>query len=346
MFDIYIWPKIKAKLILTITIFVVAMTLASTCIANDKIISNVIFDGGWGKSIGQFGRDNSGKTMFEYELSLFVANNEIYILDSMNNRIQIFDNNGNYKRTITLSTIWEKNGLSFGFSIYNDNLYVLTGMPPYYSENGIIDIWKYSIEGKFIKSFGKNFISTKSEDFNHLFSNSKSGHLYVAASGKKVLAINEQDKLVGPIIKAQKGEVVNFVGISPSGNPIVTVTRSSGAIAHTMVIDKESTKVIKTVNGRYSMTDDKGKFISIRTLSASKRERKPMLTRIEVFDSVTDKKEVLELTGDIRVSRNGKEKVYKLTEDHFEASRMDADGAIYHMLALNDGVVVRKITLK
>jgi len=338
--------KMKTVIAGMLTLFTAVLIIVSTVIANDKIISNVIFDGGWGKSIGQFGRDNSGKTMFEYELSLFVANNEIYILDSMNNRIQIFDKNGNYKRTITLSTIWEKNGLSFGFSIYNDNLYVLTGMPPYYSENGIIDIWKYSIEGNFIKSFGKNFISTKSEDFSHLFSNSKSGHLYVAASGKKVLAINEQDKLVGSIIKANKGEVVNFVGISPSGNPIVTVTRSSGAIAHTMVIDKESNKVIKTVNGRYSMTDDKGKFISIRTLSAPKRERKPMLTRIEVFDSVTDKKEMLELAGDIRVSKNGKEKVYRLTEENYEESRMDADGTIYHMLVLNDGVVVRKITLK
>lgn len=65
MFVIYIWPKIKAKLILTITIFVVAMTLASTCIANDKSESQVIIDGGWGKSIDQFGRDYSGKTEYE-----------------------------------------------------------------------------------------------------------------------------------------------------------------------------------------------------------------------------------------------------------------------------------------
>jgi len=329
-----------------LTLLIVVLILVSTVIANDKIISNVIIDGGWGKSISQFGRDYSGKTMFEYELSLFVANNEIYILDSMNNRIQIFDNNGNYKLAIILSTIWEKNGLTFDFTIHNDSIYLLAGIPPNYSENGIIDIWKYSIEGEFIKSFGKNFISTKSEDYSHLLSDSKSGHLYVAASGKKVLAINEQDKLVGSIIKAQKGEIVNFVGISPSGNPIVTVTKSAGKIAHTMVIDKESNKVIITVNGRYSMTDDKGKFMSISTLIASKRERKPMLTRIEVFDSVTQKKEVVELTGDIRVSRNGKEKVYRLTEDYFEASRMGVDGAIYHMLALNDGVVVRKITLK
>lgn len=334
------------SIIFRVLAILILLNFQEIAIANDQLLSKVIFEGGWGKSIGQFGRDNSGKTMFEYELSLFVANNEIYILDSMNNRIQIFDNNGNYKRTITLSTIWEKNGLSFGFSIYNDYLYVLTGMPPYYSANGIIDIWKYSIEGKFIKSFGKNFISTESEDYSDLFSVRKSGHLYVAASGKKVLAINEQDKLVGSIIKANKGEVVNFVGISPSGNPIVTVTRSSGAIAHTIVIDKVSNKVLNTVNGRYSMTDDKGKFISIRTLCASKREGRPMLTKIEVFDSVIDKKEVVELAGDIRVSRNGKEKVYRLTEGHYEESRMDADGVIYHMLALNDGVVVRKITLK
>lgn len=332
--------------ILTLLVVVVVMTLASTCIANDKINSKVIINGGWGKSTDQFGRDYSGKTADEFELRLLVANDKIYILDSMNDRIQIFDNNGNYKNVIPLSTTWIKSGLYESFSLHNNSIYVLTGEPPYFSDIGIINIQKYSIEGKFIKSFGKNFISTKTEDYSHLFSDSKSGHLYVAVGGKKVLAFNEQDKLVGPIIQAKKGEVVNFVGISPSGNPIVTVTRSAGQIVHTLVIDKENNKVIKTVNGRYSMTDDKGKFISIRTLSASKREQKPMLTRIEVFDSVTDKKEVVELAGDIRVSKNGKDKVYRLAEGYFEASRMDADGAIYHMLALNDGVVVRKITLK
>jgi len=336
----------KLRFIVILTLLVVVMTLVSTSIANDRINSKVIIDGGWGKTIDLFGRDYSGKTMFEYELSLFVANNEIYILDSMNNRIQIFDNNGNYKRAIILSTIWEKNGLTFYFTIHDDSIYLLVGTPPYYSDNGIIDIWKYSIEGEFIKSFGKNFISIKTEDYSHLFSDCKSGYLYVAAGGKNVLAINEQDKLIGPIIKANKGEVVNFVGISQNGNPIVTVTRSSGAIAHTIVIDKVSNKVINTVNGRYSMTDDKGKFISIRTLSASKRKKKPMLTMIEVFDSVTNKKEVFELTGDIRINKNGSERVYKLAGGHFEVSRMDADGAIYHMLALNDGVVVRKITIK
>jgi len=264
----------------------------------------------------------------------------------MNNRIQVFSNEGTYIKNILLNTTWNNAGLYTYFSIYKDNIYVLSGKPPYYSDNGIIDIQKYSINGKYISTFGSNFLSAKSENYDHLFSNATSGHLYVAVSGKKILAINEQEELVGPVISANKGEVINFVGISPSGNPIVTVTRSSGAIAHTMIIDKDSNEVIKTVSGRYSMTDDKGKFYSVRTMSASKRKKKPMLTMVEVFDSVANKKESFELTGDVRVTKNSKEKVYKLTGGHFEASRMGTDGAIYHMLALNDGVVVRKITIK
>lgn len=333
------------SIIIRVLFTLILLNFQEIAIANDKINSKVIIDGGWGKATSQFGRDYSGKTQDEFELNLFVSNHEIYILDSMNNRIQVFDNYGNSIRNILLNTTWNKAGLYIFFSIYKDSIYILSGKPPYYSDNGIVDIQKYSIDGKYISTFGSKFLSTKIEDYGHLFSDTKSGHLYVAVSGEKILAINEQDKLVGPIIKANKGEVVNLVGISPSGNPIVTVSRSAGEIVQTMVIDKESHRVIKTVSGRYSMTDDKGKFSAVRTLSASKRKKKPMLTLIEVFDSVTNKKEVFELTGDIRINKNGREKVYKLAGGHFEASRMDADGAIYHMLALNDGVVVRKITI-
>lgn len=337
----------KTGLLLIQVIFmVVIMGLISTAIANDNIDSKVIIDGGWGKSVSQFGRDNSGKTEDLFELNFLVSNDKIYILDSMNNRVQVFSNNGAYVKDIIFNTDWYKAGLYIYFSIYKDNIYVLSGKPPYYSDKGIFNIQKYAVDGKFITNFGDSFIQAKKEDYDNLFSDANSGHLYVSVSGKKILAINDQEKLVGPVISANKEEVINFVGISPSGNPLVTVTRSSGTIAHTMIIDKNSNKVIKTVSGRYSMTDDNGKFYSVRTISASKRKKKPMLTMVEVFDSVANRKESFELTGDIHVNKNGKEKVYKLAGNYFESSRMGADGAIYHLLALNDGVVVRKISIK
>lgn len=333
---------IRVFFILTIMVF------ASTAVANDNInIDNeIIIDGGWGKLISQFGRDNSGKTEDQFELNLFVSNDKIYILDSMNDRVQVFSNNGVYIKEILFNTKWDKAGLYMYFSIYKDNIYVLSGKPPYYSDKGIVNIQKYSIDGKFVTKLGDNFIYATKEDYDNLFSDANSGHLYVSVSGKKILAINDKEKLIGPVISTNKEETLNFVGISPSGNPIVTVTRSSGMIAHTMIIDKDNNKVIKTVSGRYSMTDDKGKFFSVRTISASKRKKKPMLTMIDVFDSVANRKESFELTGDIHVNKNGKEKVYKLAGNFFESSRMGADGVIYHMLALNDGVVVRKISIK
>lgn len=338
--------KIKPIIITVLIICVLSILLNTVSIAFEKISSEVIIDGGWGKSISQFGRDNSGKTEDQFELNLLVSNDKIYILDSMNDRVQVFSNNGAYIKEILFNTNWNKAGLYMYFSIYRDNIYVLSGKPPHYSDKGIVDIQKYSIDGKFITKFGDNFINAKKEDYDNLFSDANSRHLYVSVSGKKILAINDKEKSVGPIISANKEEVINFVGISPSGNPLVTVTRSSGTIAHTMIIDKDSNKVIKMVSGRYSMTDDKGKFYSVRTISASKRKKKPMLTMIEVFDSVANRKESFELTGDIHVNKNGKEKVYKLAGNYFESSRMGADGAIYHMLALNDGVVVRKISIK
>lgn len=332
---------IKGILLLMANIISVSIVIAS-----DNINIKVIIDGGWGKSASQFGRDYDGKTMNEYELNLLLANNEIYLLDSMNDRIQVYSCEGNFKRNITLNTVWSKIGLYKNFSLFKDNFYILLGNPPYYSDNSIVDIQKYSIDGKHISTFGNKFISEKTEEYGQLFSDAKSGYLYVSVGGKKVLAINEKDELIGQIVHAKKGEVVNLVGISPGGNPIVTVSKSAGEIVHTIVIDKESNKVINTVLGRYSMTDDKGKFVAVRTLSASKRKKKPMLTMIEVLDSATSKKDVFELTGDIRVNKNGKNKLYKLTGGHFEASRLGTDGAIYHMLVLNDGVVVRKIAIK
>lgn len=336
----------KGLLVIQVVFVVVMMGLIPAAVANDNIASEVIIDGGWGKSISQFGRDNSGKTEDQFELNLLVSNDKIYILDSMNDRVQVFSNNGAYIKEILFNTNWSKSGLYMYFSIFKGNIYVLSGKPPHYSDKGIVDIQKYSIDGKFTKKFGDNYISAKNEDYDNLFSDANSRHLYVSVNGKKILAINDQEKLIGPVISANKEEVLNFVGISPSGNPIVIVTRSSGEIAHTMIIDKDSNKVIKTVSGRYSMVDDKGKFYSVRTISASKRKKKPMLTMVEVFDSVSNRKETFEFTGDIHVNKNGKEKVYKLAGNYFELSRMGADGVIYHMLALNDGVVVRKISIK
>lgn len=313
----------------------------------NRLNVNVLVAGDWGIKEGEFGIEKEGKTELGYALDFIVVKDRIYILDSINNRIQIFDLNGKFVTLIKLKTNWQNFGLPWGFTLFQDHFYMLIGKAPYYSPTGIKEIHQFSYDGKFIKSFGKELIpKNKEEYFDNIISDAQKGYVLGGLGSAKVVAFNAEGNLKDTLLNAKKGELIELAGVTADGNPIVTASKSGGKIRQTLLINVKNKKIEKEIKGRFSLVDVKGNFINVHTASGSKRKKTAMTTSVDVFNSIENKSEKSELKGDIKVSKNGKDKIYRYNSNFSERSRIDSEGNIYHLIALEDGVVLRKIILK
>lgn len=113
----------------------------------------------------------------------------------------------------------------------------------------------------------------------------------------------------------------------------------------TSVFDMKSNKIIKEVPGRYKLADKYMNLYNVQTISGSKRRKTEMATNIAKFNSVKSSSTSYQLKGDIKATRNAKEKIFKLHGGFIEKAVVGPNGEIYHLLALKDGVIVRKIMI-
>ncbi|MDA8422829.1 MAG: hypothetical protein M0Z89_05810 [Nitrospiraceae bacterium] len=90
-----------------------------------KVKDQILIAGKWGSKDGEFGRESLGKTEDGYSLDFYLYKGAIYIFDTMNNRIQVFDLNGNFIRKIPLDFDWIKLGMTWRFAILNDHFFAL-----------------------------------------------------------------------------------------------------------------------------------------------------------------------------------------------------------------------------
>ncbi len=308
---------------------------------------NVLVAANWGSKEGEFGMEKEGKTELGYALDFIVVKDKIYILDSINNRIQIFDLNGKFVTLIKLKTNWQDFGLPWDFVLFQEHFYMLIGKAPYYSPTGIKEIHKFSYDGKFIKSFGNGLISNNKEEyFNNIISDAQKGYVLGGLGSAKVVAFDAEGNIKDTLLSAKKGELIELMGISSNGNPVVTTSKSEGKIRHTLLINAKSKIIEKDIHGRFTLVDEKGNFIDVHTVSGSKRKKTIMTTTVDIFNSIENKSEKIELKGDIKVSKNGKDRIYRYNGNFYERSRIDSEGNVYHLIALEDGVVLRKLTLK
>lgn len=337
--------KMKVKLF---SLLLIAWLFSSlSAYGDDGFNASVLISGNWGTKEGEFGIEKEGKTELGYALDFVVSKEGIYILDSMNNRVQLFDMTGKFVKQIKLNTLWQQTGLPWDFSILNGNLYILIGKPPYYSPIGIKEINKYSHEGTRLKSFGSNKVpKNKEEYFDSIFSDIHHGLIYCGLGSIKALAFNSEGDFDKELLVANKNQLIDLVGISQDGKPLMTISNPGGINKRTVVINPISKAIEKEVKGYFSLLNSNGRFINIHTMRGKKRKNTIMTTSIEVLDSITNNTSKFELKGDIKVVTNGNDKIYRYSGNFIERSKMDADGNIYHMIALNDGVVLRKITLK
>lgn len=145
--------------------------------------------GNWGDKDGQFGREELGKTELGYALDFTVYNKHIYIYDTMNNRIQVFDLNGKFINKIAFSFDWLKQGVAWRFAMLNDHFFALIGKPPYYSFMDA-DIYKISPNGKILKEFGSKQVNrNKEEYFAKIITSERTKKIYCSIGGSSQIAV-------------------------------------------------------------------------------------------------------------------------------------------------------------
>lgn len=331
-----------AMFILTFCLALFSITCSK---AETRFDVDTLITGNWGIEEGEFGFEKKGKTEDGYSLDMLVTSTEIYILDAMNNRIQVFDKNGKFKFVIKLGIKWEDFGVPFGFALHKNHFYILTGKPPYYGRIGIREIHKFTYDGVFVKAFGREYIPKDSEDFYEMiFSDAQKDYIYCKLNGA-ILAFDAEGTLNTSVFTSKPGENLELLGIGPNANLIAVVSKAGGENKRTLLINPNNKIIKEEVSGRFSLTDLKGTFISVGTLSGSRKKKTSTTTNVDFFDTVTGKKSRLELKGDIKTTKNGIAKVYRYSGPFFETSAIDQDGKIYHLIALEDGVIVRKISL-
>jgi hypothetical protein len=128
-------------------------------------------DGKWVKTVGTYG---SGQDQFSTPHGICIDNNDnIYICDRSNRRIQVYDTDLNYKRTITnVASPW--------------SCVVNPGSPQYlFSADGITGkIYKFSLEGKMLgwaqTSLGKG--SDDTGDLVHMITAPSADTLYLGSA--------------------------------------------------------------------------------------------------------------------------------------------------------------------
>jgi DNA-binding beta-propeller fold protein YncE len=194
-----------------------------TCPTNHKISEKICLITNWGST----GSEN-GKFRVPYDLAVDSQDN-IYVADLLNHRIQKFDSSGKFIEAWNLnSTNPSKTPLGIGIDKINDTLYISTGK----------DIQKFDSSGKFIEAWNLN------RSANVLFQGitvDLNGYVYVTdiqsptiqkfdSSGKFIEAWNlhETDLIQKPGSSDIAIDSLNNTIISNTKNNNIQIFRQSG----------------------------------------------------------------------------------------------------------------------
>jgi hypothetical protein len=284
-----------------------------------KFIDRILLTGNWGNKDGEFGREELGKTELGYALDFTVYNRQIYIYDTMNNRIQVFDFDGKFTNKIQLDFNWLEQGVAWQFAMLNNHFFALIGKPPFYSFMNA-NIYIISSNGKILKEFGSKQINrNKEEYFSKIIPSEKAGKIYSSVGGSSKIA------------------VYDFNGIFIK---YLTDVKKSPEI----VLDADG-QVEKNAPAYYSWVDKSGNFYRIKSYNAHENNY-AITTKIQIYNPIKDKTINYQIAGDIKSVKDCKTKEIKYRGNFTEAAFVDFDGNIYHFIALDDGVVLRRIAWK
>jgi hypothetical protein len=282
----------------------------------------ILLVGKWGNKDGEFGSENLGKTETGHSLDFTIYNRSIYMFDTMNNRIQVFDMNGKLINKISLRFDWLKQGITWQFTILKDNLFALIAEPPYYSVMNIYNIYKISASGDLLKKFGdKQINKEKGESFSRIIANEITNELYCYIENSSRIAVYDFE-----------GNFVKYIFDMKNGRQIL--------------IDDHG-QLNKNAPNYCSWLDRKGNCYKIWSKSSAKTGF-VLTTQIQIFPPNSKTKDIIthELSGDVKYVRDGAEHFIGYKGNFDERSFVDLDGTIYHVIALADGVILRRLTWK
>jgi hypothetical protein len=307
--------KISQSIIILSLCLYPTFAISGTANFNDQIL----IVGSWGSKDGEFGRESLGKTELGHALEFAIYNDRIYILDSMNNRIQGFDLNGKFINKIPLNFDWMKQGVSWGFTVLKNHFFVLLSKPPSYSFMNA-SIYKISETGKILKEFGNTQLNKgKEEYFDKILGSDISGELYCSISGSSRIAVYDFN---GNFIKY-------MVDVKSAPNILLN---TDGKIRRDM---PNYCRLVDRHDNCYKIWSN-----------ASARTNGVFSTHIEVFPPHSKTSDMIthEVSGDVKFAKDGKDQIVGYRGNFSESSFVDQDGAIYHMIALDDGVILRRLT--
>lgn len=285
--------------------------------AEANFSDHVLIASNWGNKNGEFGRESIGKTELGFSLEFTIYKNLIYIQDTMNNRIQVFDLNGKFVKKILLDFDWLKQGVAWDFAILRENFFVLLG---YSFMNA--DIYIISPNGKILKEFGnKQLNRNKEEYFSKIIANEKIGSIFCSIGGSSKIAVYDFD-----------GNFLKYLADVKSVPEIML--NADGQI------NKDAPHYCKWMDG-------KGNCYKIWSTSSGKADY-VLTTKIQIFppNSKTEDMITHEVPCVVKFVKEGKEHIIRGGGNFDERYFVTQSGTIYQLIALDDGVVLRRIEWK
>lgn len=237
----------------------------------------------------------------------------------MNNRVQIFDINGKFVSKIHLNFDWIKQGVTYYFAILNGQYFALIGKPPHYSFMDA-DIYVISPNGTLLKHFGsKQLNKNKEEYFSSIVASDQTKKIYCSIGGSTKIATYDLE-----------GNFMKYMTDVKSAPEIML--NSDG-------------QVIKTAPSYCSAMDSKGNCYKIWSKSSSKTGF-VITTQIQIFPPNSTSNDIIthHFGSDVKFVSNGAEHSVRYKGNYGERSVVSLDGTIYHMIALDDGIVLRRLT--
>lgn len=305
-----------------------------------RIESKTILVTEWGSKEGQFGWDNSGKMPYAQAVQISVANDMIYLLDGVNDRIQIFSQNGKLERVVKLSTHWEKGGLPFRFTVLNDEFYFFKGL--YLDETGK-EIHKYSSNGVYINSFGKLRKSYADEGYHSLYTNHKHKYILTNMWPDKIIAYNSDGKDYKTLFKSGAGEEVYIEGMTYEENPILIIfnnkLKKSSAIIYN--INDNTTVNIPT---KFDLLGSNNILYRIKTEDSKNGKYITTFNCYEISKKSQYKIEI-EAKSEFKLKNNERLFDSRCSGKCNEEYAIDSAGNIYHLITMNQGLVLKKYTI-
>lgn len=101
-----------------------------------------------GTFVTEFGEHGTGNGQFQRPSGMAWQNGEIYVVDAFNNRIQVFSDDGKYRRVVSLSEKFEPLSYPYDMRVTKDNLI-------YVIENKSARLTVMHLDGTIVGRFGK-----------------------------------------------------------------------------------------------------------------------------------------------------------------------------------------------